>query len=95
MAYVVIIILILAFIFAMHELNKSARLLERNREVAKLRMEILDLIYSSYEEDCERYQLALAAFSGIEYEDMFNSDIPLTMENWYTEEQIKLFKNEE
>lgn len=59
----------------------------RPTQVANFRNKILDLIEQN------KNIAAIAIYrKGPSYKDMCNSDKPLTLENWYSKEEIKILK---
>lgn len=73
--------------------------MERNDEVYKFRFYIIDICCNTSDELLKQGKPKEAKrieklYNKYTYDDMYNSSKPLTIEEWYTEEEIKLMKGE-
>lgn len=92
--------IVVIVLFSLHAiaLLVNQYLLYRNDKVGQFRMRLIDMAHTatqqgirSGEDDIEKVYRLCDKYS---YDDMLYSFAPLTLEAWYTEEEIKILKGD-
>lgn len=96
MLTVVIILITLAVtvvIICIYKISKYNKLLKRNNEVYNFKIQLIDLATTYSLRNPKKDDAFTWFFNKYTYDEMLYSKKPLTLEAWYTENEIKLIKS--